>query len=49
MEDSAFEIFLIPIPAGLALEHPDFTVHGLQFSGIDRVIVPIQNKGFPKV
>jgi len=49
VEDTKFEVFIVSIAAGLALEHADFAVHYFQFSGVDGMFVPIQDKRVPHV
>jgi hypothetical protein len=44
IEDSEFEIFLILIAIGVALQSSDHAIDHFQLSGADAVFVPVQNK-----
>ena len=47
IEDSEFEIFVVPIAVGVALQGSDLTVDHFQLCGADTVCVPVQDKGLP--
>jgi hypothetical protein len=47
IEDSEFEIFIVSIAVGVALEGSDLTVGYFQLSGADTVFVPVQDKWLP--
>ena len=47
IEDSEFEIFVVPIAVRVPLQGSDLTVDNFQLSGADVVFVPVQNKGLP--
>lgn len=47
IEDSEFEIFIVPIAVGVALQGSDLTVDDFQLSGTDAVFVPVQNERLP--
>jgi len=47
IEDSEFEIFVVPVAVGVALQGSNLTVYHFQLSGADAVFVPVQDKGLP--
>ena len=47
IKDSKFEIFIVPVAVGVALQGSNFTVDHFQLSGADAVFVPVQDKGLP--
>ena len=47
IEDSEFEIFIIPIVAGVALQSSDLTVDHFQLSDAATVFVQVQDKWLP--
>ena len=47
VEDSEFEIFVVPITVGVALQGSDLPVDNFQLAGADAVFVPVQNKRLP--
>lgn len=47
IEDSEFEVFVVPIAIGVALQSSDLAVDHFQLSSADAVFVPVQDKGLP--
>jgi len=47
IEDSEFEILVVPIAVGVALQGSDLTVDHFQLSRADTVLMPVQDKGLP--
>ena len=47
IEDSEFEIFVVPIAVGVALEGSDLTIDRFELSSADSVFVPVQDKWLP--
>ena len=48
IEDSEFEIFVVPVAVGVALQGSNLTVDHFQLSGADAVFVPVQDKWLPR-
>jgi len=47
VEYSQFEIFIVAVSVSIPLQYRNLAVNGLQFSGADTMIVPVQNERLP--
>ena len=47
VEDSEFEILVVPIAVGVTLEGSDLAVEDFQLCSADAVFVPVQNERLP--
>ena len=47
IEDSEFEVLVVTVAVGVALQGSDLAVDCLELSGADTVFVPVQDKWLP--
>ena len=47
IEDSEFEVFVVPVAIGVALEGSYFAVDCFELAGAERMFMPVEDKWLP--